>query len=32
MNDYSEIVFRLVTAVLIGCVIGLDRNLHGKQA
>lgn len=30
MLNYSEIVFRLVVAVLIGCVIGLDRNLHGK--
>jgi putative Mg2+ transporter-C (MgtC) family protein len=30
MIDYSEIIFRLVSAVLIGCVIGLDRNLHGK--
>ncbi len=27
---YSEIIFRLCSAVLIGCVIGLDRNLHGK--
>jgi putative Mg2+ transporter-C (MgtC) family protein len=25
-----EIIFRLVSAVLIGGVIGLDRNLHGK--
>jgi putative Mg2+ transporter-C (MgtC) family protein len=30
MIDYSEIIFRLLSAVLIGCVIGLDRNLHGK--
>ena len=30
MIDYFEIVFRLMSAVLIGCVIGLDRNLHGK--
>lgn len=30
MIDYSEIIFRLVSAVLVGCVIGLDRNLHGK--
>jgi putative Mg2+ transporter-C (MgtC) family protein len=30
MLNYSEIVFRLVIAVLIGCVIGLDRILHGK--
>src|ERR1700674_4608091 len=28
--DYPEIIFRLLSAVLIGCVIGLDRNLHGK--
>jgi len=30
MIDYSEILFRLLSAVIIGCVIGLDRNLHGK--
>lgn len=30
MIDYPEIVFRLLFAVLIGCAIGLDRNLHGK--
>jgi putative Mg2+ transporter-C (MgtC) family protein len=30
MIDYSEIIFRMVSAVLVGCVIGLDRNLHGK--
>jgi len=30
MADYTEITVRLVSAVLIGCVIGLDRNLHGK--
>ena len=30
MIDYPEIIFRLVSAVLVGCVIGLDRNLHGK--
>lgn len=29
-SDYREITFRLLCAVLIGCVIGLDRNLHGK--
>ncbi|MDC8756668.1 MgtC/SapB family protein [Janthinobacterium fluminis] len=28
--NYSEIVFRLFAAVLIGCIVGLDRNLHGK--
>ena len=30
MSDYLEITCRLVSAVLIGCVIGLDRNLQGK--
>ncbi len=30
MIDYPEIIFRLLSAVLIGCIIGLDRNLHGK--
>jgi putative Mg2+ transporter-C (MgtC) family protein len=30
MIEYSEIIFRLCSAVLIGSVIGLDRNLHGK--
>lgn len=30
MIDYREITFRLLSAVLVGCVIGLDRNLHGK--
>ena len=28
--DYIEIVFRFGVSVLIGCIIGLDRNLHGK--
>lgn len=28
--DFYEILLRLVFAVLIGCVIGLERNLHGK--
>ncbi|NEX64858.1 MgtC/SapB family protein [Noviherbaspirillum galbum] len=28
--NYQEILFRLLSAVLIGCIIGLDRNLHGK--
>jgi putative Mg2+ transporter-C (MgtC) family protein len=32
MSDYLEITCRLVSAVLIGCVIGLDRNLHGKPS
>ena len=30
MIDYSEVLSRLLTAVLTGCVIGLDRNFHGK--
>lgn len=29
-SQYGEIVVRLVCAMLIGCIIGLDRNLHGK--
>ena len=32
MSDYLEITSRLVSAVLIGGVIGLDRNLHGKPS
>ncbi len=28
--DFYEILFRMGFAVLIGCVIGLERNLHGK--
>lgn len=28
--DYGEILLRLGAAVLVGAVIGLDRNLHGK--
>jgi len=28
--DYFDILLRLGAAVLIGCLIGLDRNLHGK--
>lgn len=31
MIDHLEILFRLLTAMLIGCAIGLDRNLHGKS-
>lgn len=27
---YLEVFFRMLCAVLIGCVIGIDRNLHGK--
>lgn len=27
-----DVVIRLVTATLIGCVIGLNRNTHGKPA
>lgn len=30
MVDYPEVILRMMTAVLAGCVIGLDRNLHGK--
>jgi putative Mg2+ transporter-C (MgtC) family protein len=25
-----EAILRMVTAVFLGCVVGLDRNLHGK--
>jgi putative Mg2+ transporter-C (MgtC) family protein len=32
MSDYLEITSRLVSAVLIGAVIGLDRNLRGKPS
>ena len=28
--DYGEILLRLLSAVSIGCVIGIDRILHGK--
>ena len=30
LMDYGEIVLRLLSAVSIGCVIGIDRILHGK--
>ena len=30
MLDYPEVASRLIVAMLVGCVIGLDRNLHGK--
>ena len=30
MLDYREIFVRLGAAVVAGCAIGLDRNLHGK--
>jgi putative Mg2+ transporter-C (MgtC) family protein len=30
MTEYFDLVGRLLAAVLIGCVIGADRNLHGK--
>ncbi|MEC5160719.1 MgtC/SapB family protein [Janthinobacterium sp. CG_S6] len=30
LGSYSEVVFRLFSALLIGCIVGLDRNLHGK--
>jgi putative Mg2+ transporter-C (MgtC) family protein len=32
MSDYLEITCRLLSAVLIGAIIGLDRNLHGKPS
>lgn len=32
MNDYQEVTYRLLSAVLIGCAIGLDRNLRGKPS
>jgi putative Mg2+ transporter-C (MgtC) family protein len=32
MSDYLEITSRLVSALLIGAVIGLDRNLRGKPS
>ncbi|MFK4441038.1 putative membrane protein YhiD involved in acid resistance [Caballeronia udeis] len=25
-----EAILRMVAAVLVGCIVGLDRNLHGK--
>lgn len=30
MTDYLEIFCRLLLAMLIGCAIGIDRNLRGK--
>ncbi|MYM23204.1 MgtC/SapB family protein [Duganella sp. FT135W] len=30
MVDYWDIAGRLVIALLLGCVIGIERNLHGK--
>lgn len=30
MTDHLEIFYRLLFAMLIGCVIGIDRNLRGK--
>lgn len=30
MSNYAEVVLRLFSALLIGCIVGLDRNLHGK--
>jgi len=30
MIDYLELLARLLTATLVGCAVGLDRNLHGK--
>jgi putative Mg2+ transporter-C (MgtC) family protein len=30
MVDYWDIAGRLVIALLFGCIIGIERNLHGK--
>jgi putative Mg2+ transporter-C (MgtC) family protein len=30
MTDFPEIFYRLLIAMLIGCAIGIDRNLRGK--
>ncbi|NUU04277.1 MgtC/SapB family protein [Herbaspirillum robiniae] len=30
MTDHLEIFYRLLIAMLIGCAIGIDRNLRGK--
>ncbi len=30
MTDYLEVFYRLCIALLIGCAIGIDRNLRGK--
>ncbi|ALU90097.1 MULTISPECIES: MgtC/SapB family protein [Herbaspirillum] len=30
MTDYLDIFYRLLLAMLIGCAIGIDRNLRGK--
>jgi putative Mg2+ transporter-C (MgtC) family protein len=30
MVDYCDIAARLIIALLFGCVIGIERNLHGK--
>jgi putative Mg2+ transporter-C (MgtC) family protein len=30
MINYWDIIARLVVALLFGCIIGLERNLHGK--
>ncbi|MYM94479.1 MgtC/SapB family protein [Duganella vulcania] len=30
MIDYWDIAGRLVIALLFGCIIGIERNLHGK--
>lgn len=29
-TDYLAIMYRLLAAALVGCVIGVERNLHGK--
>lgn len=30
--DHSDILLRLATSVVIGTLVGLDRNLHGKPS
>lgn len=32
MGGYVEILARLIVSVIIGCVLGLNRELHGKPA
>ena len=31
-NEYTEMVFRLLAAVLVGGLIGLERSYHGRPA
>jgi len=30
LMNYIDIVFKLFSAVVIGCIVGADRDLHGK--